>query len=676
MAYWKKIKNTNAVAVLKDDLVFDQTPTVNSTNPVTSDGVARAIAGASGEVPVVTENDNGKVLTAIYDEGGAAVEWASAPNEVPAVGENDNAKVLTATYSEGTGSFAWSAAPTELPDTTGASQGDVLSIGSSGLEWATPSGGSGVPEYSASDEGKVLSVVTEGVEETPALGWVEPPAGSVVIEYNGSHTYTSEECAALVAQVSAAITARKPVFVCDVSSGSQYPRRYALLSYTGRNASYSTEYRFVMPSASTTASLYSIEGESQNGAVYKLSTSSFTYEGANIRSLPTTNSGTRGKVLGVTDNNGTLAWVDEQDTKYTAGDGIEIDAQNAVSVNVGTGLSINSDSTVDMTLQAIKRDDRYCSIGLLTAQAVAAIKGNASLAVTVLSDYKFSPPAYYSFNDVRIAIVPGIDAGRLPDVSAAKAILSTTNIRSSYVAGSGTNLYTMSANTQVTVDFSNPTIGSNISWTDVEANPTNYLLAIVGNYYGTLYGGTDSYSEAAGSDPEQKDVATIGYTVPGDHSLNVSNPVPTYAVGDANKVLTVNAGGTGVEWQNVPQELPASLGTAGQVLTVNSGATGVEWAAAPGTTYSTGSGASTSITIDNSVVSMLVDPTNLTINAGVRQAVVQWTVASVTTLPTITAGTGNSYTYKANANNPSSLTVGKTYQLSILNDCYTVVEFG
>lgn len=34
--------------------------------------------------------------------------------------------------------------PEELPDTTGASRGDVLTIGSSGLEWATPSGGGGL----------------------------------------------------------------------------------------------------------------------------------------------------------------------------------------------------------------------------------------------------------------------------------------------------------------------------------------------------------------------------------------------------------------------------------------------------------------------------------------------------------------------------------------------------
>ena len=64
--------------VLTDKLVLDAVPTVNSLNGVTSDGVARAIAGASGEVPVVTESDNGKVLTAVYDESGPAVAWATA----------------------------------------------------------------------------------------------------------------------------------------------------------------------------------------------------------------------------------------------------------------------------------------------------------------------------------------------------------------------------------------------------------------------------------------------------------------------------------------------------------------------------------------------------------------------------------------------------------------------
>ena len=73
-----KVINSESQAyrpVLTDTLVLDAVPTVNSFNGVTSDAVARAVAGASGEVPQVTENDNGKVLKAIYDEGGPAVEW-------------------------------------------------------------------------------------------------------------------------------------------------------------------------------------------------------------------------------------------------------------------------------------------------------------------------------------------------------------------------------------------------------------------------------------------------------------------------------------------------------------------------------------------------------------------------------------------------------------------------
>lgn len=65
-------------AVMIDSLVVDAVPRVNSMNFVTSDAVARAVAGASGEVPQVTEQDNGKVLKAIYDEGGPAVEWGEA----------------------------------------------------------------------------------------------------------------------------------------------------------------------------------------------------------------------------------------------------------------------------------------------------------------------------------------------------------------------------------------------------------------------------------------------------------------------------------------------------------------------------------------------------------------------------------------------------------------------
>lgn len=58
-----------------DNWVLDDTPTEGSFNGVTSDGVAKAIAGASGEVPVIGDGDNGKVLKAVVDGSSKSVEW-------------------------------------------------------------------------------------------------------------------------------------------------------------------------------------------------------------------------------------------------------------------------------------------------------------------------------------------------------------------------------------------------------------------------------------------------------------------------------------------------------------------------------------------------------------------------------------------------------------------------
>ena len=79
----------------------------------------------------------------------------------------DNGKVLTATYADGTGSYEWAAPATELPDDTGASTGDVLAIGSDGLEWATFIQ---LPDYSEASVGDILTITADG----PA--WVTPEA--------------------------------------------------------------------------------------------------------------------------------------------------------------------------------------------------------------------------------------------------------------------------------------------------------------------------------------------------------------------------------------------------------------------------------------------------------------------------------------------------------------------
>lgn len=183
-------ENKDYRPVLTDKLVLDAKPTVNSFNSITSDAVARAIAGASGEVPAVEEGDNGKVLTAIYDEGGAAVEWAT-PSEgtqysagtgidiseenaisidatvvatqtdltgikqVPTVGSGDNGKVLKATYSEGSGSFAWetdSVGPTYTA-------GNMISLTSNEVAVSTTAGITDIQQVNALPASPVATVL-------------------------------------------------------------------------------------------------------------------------------------------------------------------------------------------------------------------------------------------------------------------------------------------------------------------------------------------------------------------------------------------------------------------------------------------------------------------------------------------------------------------------------------
>lgn len=154
--------------VLTDKLVLDDAPTVNSLNGVTSDAVARAIAGASGEVPQVTENDNGKVLTAIYDEGGAAVEWGEAASGLPESSSADEGKVLTvdaagaaewATPSGGGGSStsAFDTTFNLVPDSLG---GSSWKLSNSSSYYINLTGGAGVYAYS------VVAEITDSANPT------------------------------------------------------------------------------------------------------------------------------------------------------------------------------------------------------------------------------------------------------------------------------------------------------------------------------------------------------------------------------------------------------------------------------------------------------------------------------------------------------------------------------
>lgn len=89
--------------------------------------------------------------------------------------------------------------------------------------------------------------------------------------------------------------------------------------------------------------------------------------------------------------------------------------------------------------------------------------------------------------------------------------------------------------------------------------------------------------------------------------------------------------------------------------------------------YENASTASVTLSVNDLVVSDSVDVTSITVDSGVTNGIVQWTIDSNTTLPTVVDGNNNALA--ASVNNPSSLTVGRTVQVSILNGTWTCSEF-
>lgn len=72
----------------------------------------------------------------------------------------------------------------------------------------------------------------------------------------------------------------------------------------------------------------------------------------------------------------------------------------------------------------------------------------------------------------------------------------------------------------------------------------------------------------------------INHTATGLEWADIPEELPEIESGDAGKVLTVNANEDGVEWTEIPEELPDTTGaSAGDVLTI--GSDGLEWAEVP-----------------------------------------------------------------------------------------------
>ena len=330
-------ETTNYQDELTEVLVLDDKPVVNSFNGITSDAVARAVAGASGEVPQVTDGDNGKVLKAVYDAGGPAVEWgseATVDQTYDATSEN---------AQSGTAVAGAIAGVKQVPSSTSADADKVLTVNSEGVPgWADAQGGGGGSSVEAGaglvKSGDTLSV---DIGETLMLGT------TTLAENNGSVQYFAysgvyffgERLMQLAQQPSMSVSGTLPdhanIYILNNTPGSETARG----RYTGKTFSVSQSgadfvvdgfpgnlpFEFKVAevemelgrisdfySGLPTPTIYILIGYENNGVIryfYNMRGKIKSDKKLNVASaLPAYNSTYAGNVLQV-QANGTLAWV-------------------------------------------------------------------------------------------------------------------------------------------------------------------------------------------------------------------------------------------------------------------------------------------------------------------------------------------------------------------------------
>lgn len=137
-------------------LTVDEVPTLDSLNPVSSDGVARAVIQAGAELPTRGSSDTGKVLTVVNSDGD--LEWDEPADGLPDMTGNAG-KLLGAVDNGGTTEAQWVNAPESYPSVTG-NAGKVLTVnsGATGVEWASTQ----LPEEKSLESANNTISITEG----------------------------------------------------------------------------------------------------------------------------------------------------------------------------------------------------------------------------------------------------------------------------------------------------------------------------------------------------------------------------------------------------------------------------------------------------------------------------------------------------------------------------------
>ena len=332
--------------------------TQNGTSVVNAQGVAEIV---TRDVPSSTSSDSGKVLS--VDSSGTPV-WVTpsggqsytAGNGIDITNDVISAKLDGTTLTNGSSGLS---VTNPVPDTTGASQGDVLSVGSSGLEWVAPGGGSS----------SVVYVTTSNTyEEVYAI-------------------YDAGKLPVLKAGASANNQFQYALTQVDLSSG-HYLHRGVML-FTRWDASSTNAYTYCM-AGNFGIGQYACWRNAQGVTQWSSNFSSI---------LPSYSSADSGKVLTV-DTNNEPAWVTPSGgSSYTAGNGISIDTTNdTIAAKVdGSSITVNASGELQATASSLQTKPLVAGTGItLTASASD---------VTISADSQL--PSYSSADSGKSLVVNG-----------------------------------------------------------------------------------------------------------------------------------------------------------------------------------------------------------------------------------------------------------------------------
>ncbi len=338
--------------------VVDTTYNASSLNPQSGTAVAYAIS-QHGNVPTPSETDANKVLKAYVSDPSTtpktmSYKWDVADSGLPSKTSSDDGKVLTVINNGA--SLTWESLPTvdQTYDGTSAHAQSGVAVASA------IAGVDDVPVVTSGDNGKVLKATYSG--GTGSYAWGDAP-GLFEAVY-GTTTY---------AEIAAAVAANKMLYCKVAVSDNPSPQyRMAHLAYiipTGFEFQY---YRSVSPKdadnqgdeifvykvdntdvwTTTTRKAYTkIVAGTNMSSSYSDGTLTLNATIPSVDEVPTVESVDDGKVLKASYSSGvgSYSWVtDEVGPTYTAGTGIDISAQDVLSVKID-GSTVTTNSSGELT---------------------------------------------------------------------------------------------------------------------------------------------------------------------------------------------------------------------------------------------------------------------------------------------------------------------------------------